>query len=150
MGKGTIVECRTNHESFDLGLASPSWDELEIIAPEISGANSVVELFLTEKSSLKFKRNMLIQTRRLDLELAFLLKLKTDLKILAAFWLKWTLMLCRFLLWLFFSGKNRTNAISSNDDRSITVTLKNDVQSKAVVAAISPLGSVAFILDASV
>ena len=47
--KGTIVECRTSHESFDLGLASPSWDELELVAPEISGANSVVELFLAEK-----------------------------------------------------------------------------------------------------
>ena len=52
--------------------------------------------------------------------------------------------------WAAFSGKNRTNAISSNDNRSITVTLKNDVQSQTVVAAISPLGSVAFILDASV
>jgi 3-oxoacyl-(acyl-carrier-protein) synthase len=47
--KGTIVECRISHESFDLGLASPSWDELELVAPEISGANSVVELFLAEK-----------------------------------------------------------------------------------------------------
>ena len=49
-----------------------------------------------------------------------------------------------------FSGKNRTNAIFSNDDRSITVTLKNGAQSQTVVAAISPLGSVAFILYASV
>jgi hypothetical protein len=48
-----------------------------------------------------------------------------------------------------FSGKNRTNALSSNDNRSITVTLKND-SPKTVVAATSPLGSVAFILDATV
>lgn len=47
--KGTFVECRTTHESFDLGLASPSLDELELVAPEISGASLSVSLFLTEK-----------------------------------------------------------------------------------------------------
>jgi len=48
-----------------------------------------------------------------------------------------------------FSSQNRTTATPSNDNRSITVNLKKYAP-QTVVAAMSPLGSVAFILDDAV
>jgi len=147
--KGTIVECRTSHESFDLGLASPSWDELELVAPEISGANSVVELFLAEKKLTQVEAKYVNTDSALGSGTGVSVKIE-----------KRTPNSCRVLVEMdtdalpvpslvAFSGKNRTNALPSNDNRSITVTLKND-SAKTVVAATSPLGSVAFILDATV
>ena len=44
-----MVECRTRHESFDLKLAPPTSDQLELIAPELSGSNETISLYLTKK-----------------------------------------------------------------------------------------------------
>ena len=47
---GTIIECRTSHESFDLGLAQQTTDQFELVAPQLSGSNAPLSLYLTRKS----------------------------------------------------------------------------------------------------
>ncbi|CBY09340.1 unnamed protein product [Oikopleura dioica] len=147
--KGTFVECRTTHESFDLGLASPSLDELELVAPEISGASLSVSLFLTEKKLTQ------VPAKFVNIDSALGSGTGVSVKIE-----KKSQKSCRVLVEMdtdalpipslaVFSSQNRTTATPSNDNRSITVNLKKYAP-QTVVAAMSPLGSVAFILDDAV
>ncbi|CAG5098375.1 Oidioi.mRNA.OKI2018_I69.XSR.g15611.t1.cds [Oikopleura dioica] len=145
----TIVECRTSHESFDLGLAQQTTDEFELVAPQLSGPNAPFSLYLTKKALSQIPAKKVNTNSALGSGTGLSVKIQDKSAKYCHVSVEMDTDALPVPALLVFTGKNQTSNMTPSSGNRMTITLDKNAESTTVVA-MSPLGSVGFTFDNSV